>query len=937
MAVSTAAEGRERVSSSAASWGTGYYSPMLTLEELEALTARIAEDSDLARLLGTLRSRSARLLLEMPPVPRVKAFLSRDGGVCPVDGAPLAFDPWSPDRHTCTRCGQGFTSERHHSHWARAQHLWLAERTAELALISVVADDAPAGARAIELLAVYEDLYFALPNRDNVLGPSHLFFSTYLESLWLTSWLGAAFILREAGRLSDERVEGVNRVADEAARIIGDFNEGLSNRQTWHAAALTAIAAWFGDPELARTAVEERTGLLGHLADGFGEDGLWWEGENYHLFALRGVMLGLHWARAAGYHLLEDEEITRHFREALLAPTRSALPDFTYPARRDSRYGVSLAEAPSLELWEVGRGWLGRDAELDSWLGALYALESPTTNPLLYDAWLHDAGRTGRQPHQRDALSWWALTAMGQAPGPAQVVPWRPQSVLLAGQGLAVLRQGNLYASLECGREIGGHGHPDWLHLTLHAGGAHWLPDPGTGSYVEPLLEWYRSSLAHNAPRRGGLNSGGEDAWCEAFESGGDWAWCRARAGNFRRTLVAGPGVLLDVLDIAQEAEGIVDLPWHFLGSMEVISDGAWEPAALESPFVSHPERFIAVADQPIDVRVRHPDSEATLWAVHWIPGGELLRAMAPGLPGTGERKPFWMVVANGRPVRWITALGLAPLAADPTPRLRITADQIEVTSSTGVTRYHLTETSATIERGEARIALSGLRPEPPRHRPIFQPRDHAVEAFAPFVHAPPALDGTMAGFDTGAPLDLDSEHQYRRSEEPYDPETFSARAWVNWDGEALYLAVAVSKPSMIFRPADAPSSELDNEPEDINSDGLQIYLGVDGPPQAVLVTPAESGGLFTRQLGAGDDGQILVHGAWQPTELGYVVTLRLGHQRLAGHHAGARLGFDLLINDMQPGRLRRAGQLVWTGGGGWIYLRGDRHDLSQLGALELR
>jgi hypothetical protein len=60
----------------------------------------------------------------------------------------------------------------------------------------VVGDDERADARAIALLAVYQDLYFELPNRDNVLGPSHLFFSTYLESLWLTSWLAAAFILR---------------------------------------------------------------------------------------------------------------------------------------------------------------------------------------------------------------------------------------------------------------------------------------------------------------------------------------------------------------------------------------------------------------------------------------------------------------------------------------------------------------------------------------------------------------------------------------------------------------------------------------------------------------------------------------------------------------------------------------------------------------------
>ena len=40
-------------------------------------------------------------------------------------------------------------------------------------------------------------------------------------------------------------------VADEAANLIGEFDEGFSNRQTWHNAALAAIAVWFEDEELA--------------------------------------------------------------------------------------------------------------------------------------------------------------------------------------------------------------------------------------------------------------------------------------------------------------------------------------------------------------------------------------------------------------------------------------------------------------------------------------------------------------------------------------------------------------------------------------------------------------------------------------------------------------------------------------------------------------
>ena len=33
----------------------------------------------------------------------------------------------------------------------------------------------------------------------------------------------------------------------------------------------------------------------------------------------------------------------------------------------------------------------------------------------------------------------------------------------------------------------------------------------------------------------------------------------------------------------------------------------------------------------------------------------------------------------------------------------------------------------------------------------------------------------------------------------------------------------------------------------------------------------------------------------------------------------------NMVINEMYPWRERRAGQLVLSGGGGWVYLRGDR------------
>jgi len=77
------------------------------------------------------------------------------------------------------------------------------------------------------------------------------------------------------------------------------------------------------------------------------------------------------------------------------------------------------------------------------------------------------------------------------------------------------------------------------------------------------------------------------------------------------------------------------------------------------------------------------------------------------------------------------------------------------------------------------------------------------------------------------------------------------------------------------------------------------------------------------------------VTGAWRETDAGYRVTLRLAWPEWVRPHPGGWVGFDLHVNEMYAERERRAGQLVWSGGNGWVYLRGDRQDADRLGRLE--
>lgn len=915
---------------------------MLTGDELAARQQLVDEAPELAALRDRLLTQSRLLIKRNPPIPSLKGLLTADGGFCPADGTLLTFDPWSPGRHRCPQCGAAQTGVRHDQRWAMNQHLWLAERLATAATAGVMAGEDDVVAWVAGRVTEYARRYFDYPNRDNILGPAHLFSSSYLESIWLTQFLAAAFLVREVGALDEAGIEAVNRTTEEAANLIGEFDEGLSNRQTWHDAALCAAGVWFEDEDLVQRALQPSSGLIGHLADGFGDDGMWYEGENYHLFALRGLLVGADWARLAGVDLFEGEAGRARLGAALRAPALTALPGGQFPARKDSRFGISLGQPMYLELWERGVALLleyGEGvpaAELTSWLSLLYEQSAPAAER--FDSYLHEAGEPAPAERTRADLSWWMLCTMAPALPPSPAT-WSPGSILLAEQGLAILRTPSRYVSLECGTYGGGHGHPDRLHLTLHADGVHWLPDPGTGSYVSRDLFWYRSTLAHNAPRLDGASQPMGDATCVAFEERGDWSWVRGRFQGFTRTVVTGPDHLVDLLEFVGEAEHTVELPWHLLGQIEVVSPGTWEAETLSDEFVSRVSRYLPATADSIRCRATHDGRTLELLLL----GGELRIAEGPGLPGETARRRFLLVRATGKYVRLTTviALGSGELVS-----LRTAPGETAVETARGLVTHREVSDGWDVETGGARIPLRGLRRQAVLGAldlvtvETTLRRQAVLSHTVPHLMAPPALDGSGTGFPTGDLIALDNDDHYRRSEEPYPgAAVFSATASLGYDESALYVAVQVHHGEPSFPPVGAAPLQLDNEPDLIHADGLQLYLQLpgDAPVGWLIVPDPSSCGLQVRAADgtAGDSAQ--VQGAWARTPDGYRITVALAVPGWPPSGLADAPRFDLLVNEMQPGRQRRAGQLVWSGGAGWVYLRGDRQAPSRFGRLELR
>ena len=903
---------------------------MLLLPDGRLDERRTAAAGPLAPLADALLRELAPLLAGEPHIPGEKARLTRAGGRCPRDGALLDFDPFERRRHRCPRCGDAASGAEHDGMWVMWYQLWLAERCVHAALLALLRGDESCGRFARDTLARYAEMYAAWPNRDNVLGPSRPFFSTYLESIWLLQLVVAVDLLERATSDGGVGARVRERIVEPSASLIRSFPEGASNRQVWNDAALLAAALLLGDRAEAERSVHGEWGVSRHLASGLLVDGSWYEGENYHLFAHRGLWYGVVLAECAGIPIAPAH--LERFAEGFATPFLTALPDFTFPARRDSQHGVSLRQWRFAESCELG---LARrdDARLR---GALATIYDPAAPP----------GDTGRARSTAEAERNLPAARLGRADlGWRSLLHARPElpalepavarSALLEGQGFAVLRRdrGRLYLALDYGHSGGGHGHADRLDLLWADGAARWLDDYGTGSYVERTLHWYRSTLAHNAPLVGGRSQARVDGRLVAFDERGGAGWVRAEARELApgvavcRTLVALPDYAVDLVEWKGGEATRLELPVHLDGEVEGAAGWRAEPleggGGLEDgfDFVSGAERATDVA--PVArIRARGDGAAATLWVAPTAPV-EWWRAVAPGAPGAGA--------ARFHLLRSLGAEGSIALVLDWTgavQRVEQGIDGVVVLLADGARHAHRLDS----ERWHVDLLVGGARSSIDLGGWCPAPRQAPRAAVTDFVRPTRDVAGALR-------VELGAAH-YRRTEESWEEAGRpSAVVTVALGADALVLQADVRAPALVFVPRGA-ANPLDNEHPDINGHGAQLYLrrhdaeGAPGPVAGWIAVPEPGSSAVRLTPIAGLDASVPVAATWAPTAEGYRLRFVVPRQAidLAPAGRGVRLDLDLLLNETAPGRERRRGQLALSGGGGeFLYLRGDRHPPERL------
>lgn len=913
---------------------------MIVFRNHEALEARrTIVRGPLAPLADSLAAELAPWCARPPVVDPRKARLTRQGGRCAADQTVLTFDPASPHRHRCPRCGRWWTGDDHDGYWVYGYHLWWAERATHAALLFALRRDPKHQALAVHMLRAASAQYLHWPNRDNVLGPSRPFFSTYLESLWLLQLSAALDLLEMVGGADDALSATVRaELLTPSRALIASYPEGDSNRQAWNASAIAAASLLLGDRDVAERAIVGPDGIRGLLARGLLADGSWYEGENYHQFAWRGLWYGMLIAEHAGFAI--EQELTDRFDLGARVLVRTLMPDLTVPSRRDAPHRVSLRQWRYAEMIELALARTPDDALLRGSLQRLYARD------LIHG----DAGRfrsTGEAERNEPAtrltradLSWKGLAfALAELPVAA---PTPPESVLLPAQGLAILRRqrGQAFVALDYGDPGGGHGHPDRLNLLLAYGTTRWLDDMGAGSYTSADLFWYRSSLAHNAPLVDGRTQRGVAGTLLAWDEQGDVGWVSAEAVELspgvtmRRSVVVMAGYLVDELQWSAEDPIAVDLPVHADGTFGPALP--WQGTDLALPADADPGygflHHVEAAAWPIGVSpVLHAlrgTARATVRLL--LPEGAMVwRADAPGAPGEGTRR-FHAVRAHAREG---TIVAVWDWTGDLVRDVVRTADGLVVhVGTTDQHRHRHTAHGWDIElRAGASRTTRELRGRPKRSAepatPLFasdeksqapaslnRGGDRSVGAALPF-----SLSTTPRLFSLAAPDWRYTEDDWASAGRP------TADIAVTAAGGSLRIVATVAKANPTFAPFRAENL-LDNEHPDINSDGLQLHLASEtfGEARWIIVPDGALGARITPRTPAAQQLGLLATTAATPTGWSATLTLPLD--------AGTRARFHLavLVNEIAPGRERRRGQLVMGGAHGRrAYLVGDRQDLS--------
>jgi hypothetical protein len=490
--------------------------------------------------------------------------------ICPVDNKRFRSDPTHPeqDYDGCV---------------LMTVHGQMANRVRDLGILYQVTGDVRYARQAAEIALRYAERYASYPLHTihgearisgGKVGPQ-----TLDEAVWLIPLAQGVDLIWETLSQADRDLLAQKLFLPAAREVILPHQLRVHNIQCWKNSAVGLVGLLLGEEELIQQAIHHpERGYWTQMRKGVNADGVWWEGAwGYHFYTLSALWHLTEAARHCGIDLY-GEELKRMYD----APFRFATPTFLLPAFNDSTEVNLRTQASVYEL-------------------AYARYQNPVYVQLL-----------AKSNRENDYALWFGVESLPN-PGAMQ---WR--SANYPTSGYAILSKGRgekaTWLCLKYGPHGGGHGHPDKLHLEMHAGGIPVAADPGMARYGVPIhANWYRTTLAHNTLVIDERDQQPAEGRCLQFGNVGGVDFVVASAGGiypgvlFVRAVALLSQEVVVVLDSVQcEMEHQMDLALHLQDAWQNLPTGTqWQPPATRGySYLS--EATIRSVEQTISLQVRH-------------------------------------------------------------------------------------------------------------------------------------------------------------------------------------------------------------------------------------------------------------------------------------------------------------------------------------------
>lgn len=447
-------------------------------------------------------------------VPDQKGYVFNDA--CRAHNVSLVFDPYDKDNYICPVCKVNFKDEPYRKAWISFYHAWLSQMSVYLGISYIVTSDNKYANAIKEILEKYILYYPHYPNEDNEIGTTKIFQSTFMESIWLCYICAGYDMVNDSTVFSDEFRKKCLNLFKESAEVIKDYDESWNNRQAFNNSGMCAAAFLTNDDNLLNYSLYGKHGFAAHIGHSILEDGLWYEGDNYHFATVPAMVNIATMCMYNGIDMFNKSFNKRSLKDMFYGPLKSLHPDGTFPSRKDSPYANSIVNRWYCGLYELAYG-VYKDKSLADFLNFTYDMKPDKSMPLSSAAGIMDIMKPAYGT--REELDWRGFLSIEPETHSDKGLPVT-DSINMTGTGLAVLRRKNSYLNLDYGHYGGGHGHPDRLNITCFLHGKRWFTDYGTGNYYLDHLRYYRSTLGHNTINQDGKRQSAVSGKCDLFYKG---------------------------------------------------------------------------------------------------------------------------------------------------------------------------------------------------------------------------------------------------------------------------------------------------------------------------------------------------------------------------------------------------------------------------------